>query len=265
VILSAAALWLAGALRARPAALKLPGLSPRGTVLWVGGHSDDEALVAGALLIRLAREGHPVFVLTVTRGEGTGIRGAEADESVALVRRREFCLACTLYGARDCFSEAFPSRAHSRSNGVGYEESGEEVLAIWRRLSPLDPVEVVRRWIERLAPEWVITLDPDHGMYGHPEHEAAARIALAAARRAGARGPRRVYAAENRFRSLTPGNIDPGPIALEIPADVPCAPRRSCWELQADAAGIYASQDLPELAATPPAEHSTFLRELFSR
>jgi LmbE family N-acetylglucosaminyl deacetylase len=265
LLLLAAAAGCRASPPASRATAPLGELSPHGAVLWVGAHSDDEALVAGALLARLARSGRPVYVLTMTRGEGTGISGSEDDEGVARIRRREFCLACTLYRARDCASEAFPSRAHLDATGVGFRESPEEVLRIWSRLGPEDPVRTIERWIDLVRPEWILTLDPDHGMYGHPEHAAVGRLALEAARRAPGPYPRKVYAAENRFASLTPGNLDPGPIAAAIPAEVACGDGRTCWQVEAEAAATYASQDLPDLFHRPATERFTFLREIYSR
>jgi LmbE family N-acetylglucosaminyl deacetylase len=264
-VLWSAALVAAFACRPRaapPAADPRTSLSPGAAVLFVGAHADDEALMAGALLARLSRSGHPVYVLMLTRGEGTGIRGHEADEEVARVRAREFCLACTLYGARDCFAAAFPSRAHLDPVGKGFVESGSDVLRTWRRLRPPGPAAVVEDWIRRVRPEWLITLDPDHGMYGHPEHEAAARAAILAARRAGRFAPKKIFAAENRFFSLTPGNLDPGPIALAVPGEAPCGNGRTCWQVETEAAATYASQSLPDLARVPPEERFTFLREI---
>ena len=48
--------------------------------------------------------------------------------------------------------------------------------------------------IDALHPVVLITLDPDHGMYGHPEHMAVARAVTEIA----AEKNLQVYAAENR-------------------------------------------------------------------
>lgn len=243
--------------------LDAAGLSARAVVLWVGAHPDDEAVVAGALLAQLSRSGRRVFVLSLTRGEGTGIRGSEADEGVAAARGREYCLACSLYRAQDCASEAFPSVAHLGREDGRFEESPGEVVEAWRRLGHGDPVACVEEWIRAVRPEWILTLDPDHGMYGHPEHRAAAEITLAAARALWREVPSRVYAAENRFASILSSNLDPGPVTLEIPGEVACEPRRTCFEIGAEAAAVYASQGLADLRAVPPEERFTFLRALF--
>lgn len=238
------------------------GLSPHATVLWIGAHPDDEALVAGALLSQLSRTGRRVFIVSLTRGEGTGIAGHEADEEAAAVRAREYCLACTLYGAEDCASEAFPSLAHLSGKAGAFLESPEQVIEAWRSRGHADPVRCLAEWIERLSPEWILTLDPEHGMYGHPEHRAAGMLAVAAARRAAPARRPRVFAAENRFASILSSNLDPGPVTLAIPADVACTRQRSCWEIGAEAAATYASQGLPDLGAVPPAERVTSLRAL---
>ena len=266
-VLLALALPVAGALAApesarTPVRLDATGLSPHATVLWIGAHPDDEALVAGALLAQLSRSGRRVFVVSLTRGEGTGIQGHEADEVTAAARAREYCLACTLYRAEDCASEAFPSLAHLSGEAGAFRESPEQVIETWRRRGHADPVRCLAEWIERLSPEWILTLDPDHGMYGHPEHRAAGMLAVAAARRVPAAGKRQVFAAENRFASILSSNLDPGPVTLAISADVPCSPERTCWEIGAEAAATYASQGLPDLRGVPPAERVTSLRAL---
>jgi LmbE family N-acetylglucosaminyl deacetylase len=231
-------------------------------VLWVGAHSDDEALVAGALLAQLSRSGRRVFVVSLTRGEGTGIRGSEADEDVAAIRAREYCVACAIYGAEDCVSERFPSRAHLTNSGDGFVESPEEVIETWRRLGPANPVLFLENWINDVRPAWILTLDPDHGMYGHPEHRAVGKLVLAAAREMAPRVRTRVFAAENRFASLLPGNMDPGPVTVRLPGEVPCSPLATCWSLGAEAVAAYSSQALPDFSAIPPAERFTNLREL---
>jgi N-acetyl-1-D-myo-inositol-2-amino-2-deoxy-alpha-D-glucopyranoside deacetylase len=231
-------------------------------VLWVGAHPDDEALVAGALLAQLSRTGRHVFVVSLTRGEGTGIRGSEADEFVAADRAREYCLACLVYGAEDCVSEHFPSRAHLTNSGDTFLESPEEVIEIWKTLGPVDPVRRVEAWIRGVRPQWILTLDPDHGMYGHPEHQAVGKVVVAAARSAAADVRVRVFAAENRFASLLPTNLDPGPVTLRLRAKVPCSRLRSCWDLGAEAVATYASQRLPDFFSIPSSERFTNLREL---
>ncbi len=178
-----------------------------------------------------------------------------------VVRAREFCQSCAIYGAQDCVSEGFPSRAHLRNSGAGFEETPEEIIRTWERLGPTDPAGSIVEWIRSVRPEWVLTLDPDHGMYGHPEHRAAAMLVLRAVRsvQPGWRG--RVFAAENRFGSL-PADLDPGPVTLRFPAEVPCSPFQTCWEVGADAVAAYASQKLTDFRAVPKAERFTNLREL---
>ena len=243
-------------------ALEAAGLPRNAAVLWVGAHSDDETLMAGALIAELSQSQRRVFVVSMTRGEGTGIRGSEADESVAAGRAREFCLVCSLYGAMDCVSEHYPSRAHSDGRG-GFVESPEEIIRIWRQLGPVDPVHYLEEWIRRVRPAWILTLDPDHGIYGHPEHRAVGQLVIAAAKSIAGEVPTRVFAAENRFASLAPTNLDPGPVTLRLASDVPCSAFRSCLDVCSEGAATYASQALPDLGAVPPGERFTQLRQIW--
>lgn len=242
--------------------LEAAGLPRNATVLWVGAHSDDETLMAGALLAELSHSGRRVFIITMTRGEGTGIHGSEVDESVSADRAREFCLVCSLYGAADCVSGNFPSRAHFDGRG-GFEESPEEITAVWRRLGPVEPIRHLEEWIRALRPNWILTLDPDHGIYGHPEHRAVGQLVVSAARSIAAEVPTRVFAAENRLVSLVPTNLDPGPVTLRISAEVPCSAFQTCWSMGAEAAATYGSQRLPDLGAMSPVERFTHLRQIW--
>jgi LmbE family N-acetylglucosaminyl deacetylase len=98
-------------------------------------------------------------------------------------------------------------------------------------------------------------------MYGHPEHRAAAMLVREAARAVAPEWRARVFAAENRFGSL-PADLDPGPVTLRFPAEVPCSPHQTCWEVGADAVAAYSSQRLTDFRAVPAAERFTNLREL---
>lgn len=229
-------------------------LPKHGTVLWIGAHSDDEALVAGSLLAQLSRRGYRLFVVAMTHGSSDGTEGHEYDERLAQTRRQKSQLACNHYAAHGCLTLDFSQPAHyvHRPDWL-WKESAGQVEAVWRGAGM---PETVRGLMQVLDPVVVLTLDPDHGMYGHPEHKAVARLVAEAA----IRQRRPVYAAENRLFSIT-REVDPGPIAWTVPGEVPCGPV-TCWQVAANAAAVY-QQGLPHLDQVPEKERATFLRRLW--
>jgi len=221
-------------------------LPSRSTVVWVGAHSDDEYLVAGALLAELSRRNHQVIVIAVTHGSSKGVAGQEYDAEAASVRRRDFDEACAAYRSHGCWTLDFPQLAHYASPGSdAWRESPEVILEAWRNLGLITKLSA---FFQIVQPTLVLTLDPDHGMYGHPEHSAAARAVLLALPPGVS-----VYAAENRFRSIT-SDLDPGPIDWALPGG-------AFWVVGHDP-DLYPSQTLPRIDLVPEEERFTFLRKL---
>jgi LmbE family N-acetylglucosaminyl deacetylase len=252
-----AALWLTAVVTPGPAATAdfFQSLPAKSAVLWVGAHSDDESLVAGALLAELASRGFRVHMVAITHGSSNAEPGGEYDERGARARRRWFHQVCSIYAAHGCLTLDFPQPAHRVAPGQRFRESAREVLAVWRgkRL-----IEKLRELLAAYEPACVITLDPDHGMYGHPEHQAAALAVLEANSRM------RVYAAENMFQSATPGNTDPGPIAWRLPGNARCGDV-SCWDVRSSALKVYKdmfADGHPPTIQVPPEEQASFLRRL---
>lgn len=229
-------------------------LPEHGTVLWIGAHSDDEALVAGSLLPQLSGRGHRVFVVAMTHGSSDGTEGHEYDARLAQARRQKSQLACNHYVAHGCLTLDFSQPAHyvHRPDWL-WKESAAQVEAVWRKAGL---PETINGLMQLLDPVVVLTLDPDHGMYGHPEHKAVGRLVAEAA----IRQRRPVYAAENRFSSITK-EIDPGPVSWAVRGEVPCGPV-TCWQVAANAAAVY-QQGLPRLDRVPKGERATFLRRLW--
>ena len=228
-------------------------LPKQGTVLWIGAHSDDEALVAGSLLPQLSRRGYRVFVVAMTHGSSDGTEGHEYDEALARTRRRKSQLACNHYAANGCLTLDFSQPAHyvHRPDWL-WKESAEQIEAVWRKAAM---PETINGLLSVFDPVVVLTLDPDHGMYGHPEHKAVARLVVEAAAGRG----RAVYAAENRFFSLTK-EVDPGPVTWTVPGEISCGVV-TCWQVAANAAAVY-QQGLPRLERVPIEQRATFLRRL---
>jgi len=254
----AAALLAALGLQLVQTESKLDDFAPRGTVVWVGAHADDESLVAGAFLAELSRRGYSVVVITITSGSSTGLVGGEYNAEAALVRRLESQDACKVYEAQGCITLGFPQLAHYTDlTESEWKESAHEVLEQWRQLGMVHDLSAL---MDALRPVLVITLDPDHGMYGHPEHMAVGQAVVEVA---SARGLR-VVAAENEFHSIVGENVDPGPISWVFPGINSCG-NETCWQTGYKAVSAYVSQKLPRLDLVPADEQATFLRDLSHR
>lgn len=130
---------------------------PHPSLLCIHAHPDDEALWTGGLLARCSELGGRTAVLTCTWADGT-IRSEELAESL------------TLLGADTPRLLGYGDRA--------YVNSAPDRPAFCD--APFDElVEQVVGHIRNFRPDTVVTYDP-LGVYGHPDHVQAHRVALAA-------------------------------------------------------------------------------------
>ena len=134
-------------------------------------HPDDETMLCGGVLARLAKEGCPVHYLSATRGEGgeTGEPPLCEPSQLGEVRERELVCAVQALGGR---SLTF----------LGYVDPtvgpGEELFAYTDNLTLL--AGQVAASIRQFSADAVITHGSD-GEYGHPAHRLthlAARLAV---------------------------------------------------------------------------------------
>ncbi len=134
----------------------------RGTVLVVVAHPDDETLMMGGTLARLAAGGWRVVVLSTTRGEAGWIadRALATSATLGAVREQELRRACALLGLACPIVWDYPDRG----------------------LSALDPdtfTQALVRAMREIRPQIVVTWGPDGG-YGHPDHLAVHHAVTAA-------------------------------------------------------------------------------------
>lgn len=136
-------------------------VAPFSRVVVVAPHPDDEVLVLGGTVAQLARRGHEVRVYAVTDGEASHPGSTVwPPERLRQTRPQESADALAQLGIA-----ATVVRLRLPDGGVAAQE---RALAAKLQLAPGDTVFVPWR----------------HD--GHPDHEACARAALAAARNAGA-------------------------------------------------------------------------------
>jgi N-acetyl-1-D-myo-inositol-2-amino-2-deoxy-alpha-D-glucopyranoside deacetylase len=217
------------------------------TLLAIFAHPDDESFCAGGALSMLASQGTKVFVLTATRGEAGSVAPELLEEAgvntISDLRTLEMERACGALGLEAPL-------------WLDFQDSGfHRPSAFPRRLVDADPHAVsaaMLRVIETLRPNALMTFDP-HGFYGHPDHVAVHRAALAAYFMSGhlEKPPLRLYyplpspAMIERFNRAGFGNLEPGRFAIS-PADSALRVDATAT-LEAKRAGIlaHASQSAP--------------------
>ncbi|MBT0568186.1 PIG-L family deacetylase [Williamsia sp. CHRR-6] len=127
------------------------------SVLFIHAHPDDESLWTGGTLARAVDLGAQVSLLTCTWTPGT-------------LRHRELGRALQVLGGPEAIMLGYAD--------IGFPESAPAAAPLAQ--APVD--SVIRRiteTIRRIKPEVVITYDA-FGIYGHPDHIATHRLALAA-------------------------------------------------------------------------------------
>jgi LmbE family N-acetylglucosaminyl deacetylase len=141
------------------------------TILAISAHPDDETLFCGGTLARYAQQGHAVFILETTRGEGgeVGEPPLTTPENLAAFREQEVREAARILGARDIFFLPFID-PHMEINGIA------------RQIDvPLPEfAAAIERAISKIQPDLIIT-HGSNGEYGHPQHiytHRATRLAL---------------------------------------------------------------------------------------
>ena len=129
-------------------------------VLVVAAHPDDETVFCGGMIAKYASEGHDVFILLTTRGEGGefGEPPLCARDELGMVREREARTAAAALGARDVFFLPFCDPL------VGPDDTLYHIDATPEQLSA-----AIAEVMARLRPNVVIT-HGSNGEYGHPQH-----------------------------------------------------------------------------------------------
>jgi len=190
--------------------------------LFVHAHPDDESLSTGGVIALLADAGVKVRVITCTRGErGEVVPGPlqwlEGTPELAEHRVAELTRALRELGAgTPCFLGGPNARRIYRGPDFRYVDSGmawgSDGRAVAAPDAPAGHFESndQARWdavaaVRRFGPDVVVSYDSAGG-YGHPDHEAAHRVARHAAAVRGV-----------PFIEVVPGAASD---AIEIPIDL---------------------------------------------
>lgn len=216
-------------------------------VMWCAPHPDDECFPGGLLARASIYWRNPLHLLVLTRGEGgeCGLRGGCAPD-LGAVRAEEMKRAAEIYRA---------SLEHERFfNAPLPVESFPPRPEIYRRwLQYRDPVRVIAASLRRFRPQLLLTFHPQWGATGHPEHQLAARCALAAVRLAAqdsehidalpAHRVERVYFVVNRaWLFVLFGRADPGPVSEVFDAALPAGGGLNCVDFMCRATLAHRTQ-----------------------
>ncbi|MEI8083345.1 MAG: PIG-L family deacetylase [Actinomycetes bacterium] len=155
------------------------------TVVFLHAHPDDEALLTGGTMARLAAQGHRVVLITATDG-AAGLTSTQAGASGALAQVRAQELnraACALRVARTVRLDY----GDSGLDGLGTPSTAGAPRSA-RLPFALVPVPLAAARVAQLLEEEsaavLVGYDPSGG-YGHPDHVQVHHVARAAARLAG--------------------------------------------------------------------------------
>lgn len=146
---------------------------PRGPIVFLHAHPDDEAIFTGGTMRLLVDSGREVMVVFATSGEG-GAGSANGAESLGEVRRSECMAAAQRLGI-------------SPPVFLGHRDSGMSLPAPQGSLASESPEVVVSQVTELLTSvgaSTLVTYD-EHGIYRHPDHVVVHDVGVQAARRAG--------------------------------------------------------------------------------
>jgi N-acetyl-1-D-myo-inositol-2-amino-2-deoxy-alpha-D-glucopyranoside deacetylase len=180
-------------------------LPPAGSrLVFLHAHPDDETLATGALLAWLVEQGYVVAVVTATRGEqGEVVPGpfSALQGTAALVEHREGELAGALaelgvvhhafLGTPPARAPELPPRRYTDS-GMRWLDDTETVAGPGDSAGPdsfttaavEDAAADLVAYLAHVSADALVAYD-SHGGYGHPDHVACHRIAVAASALAG--------------------------------------------------------------------------------
>ncbi len=177
-------------------------------VLSIGAHPDDELYAAG-LLAKYAAEGHDVYILTTTRGEGGPLGDPPLTDRAGLgaLREVEGHAAGHILGAREVrylpFVDPLP----------GPNREWKAISASLEEFSA-----AIREVLAELRPDVVLTHGSD-GEYGHPQHRFTHRAVFAALEQLSPWRPAEVLTWEASFPDADPARRlnehDPADIVLD--------------------------------------------------
>jgi LmbE family N-acetylglucosaminyl deacetylase len=151
------------------------------SLLAVLAHPDDEVFLGG-VLAHWSERGARVTLACATNGEaGTPHPSVGTVDDLGALRVEELRVSCTRLGIGEPILLGF----HDSARKERQRHDDPQALA---NVDMLEVEAAIRRIIERVKPQVLLTFDP-HGTYYHPDHLAVQRATTAAFFSSGGRGP----------------------------------------------------------------------------
>jgi LmbE family N-acetylglucosaminyl deacetylase len=143
------------------------------TVVFLHAHPDDEALLTGGTMARLAAEGHRVVLVIATVGEaGLASADVQAGRCLGDIRRQELARSAAILGC-------------ARVVDLGFADSGmaDRPSDSANAFARTSPEAGAARLVEVLNEEAAnaLTIYDAAGGYGHPDHVQVHRVGVRAA------------------------------------------------------------------------------------
>jgi LmbE family N-acetylglucosaminyl deacetylase len=161
-------LFLALPLHGRERAVRHPSQpSAPSSVMWIAAHPDDEAVVAPLLAYWCLELNAHCTLLVVTRGEaGPCLLPEGCHPDVRTVRSAEHGAGAEYFRADSIL--------------LRWPDGGGASLPSWetRPAARAQIRATVKRYIEAVRPQAILTFDPRHGTTCHPDHREIGRIVL---------------------------------------------------------------------------------------
>ncbi len=143
--------------------------------MFLHAHPDDECLITGGTMARLAAEGHRVVLVTATDGAlGECPDGLLADGETLAERRGEEVRASA--AALGVAEHRF--LGYGDSGMVGTE--GNAAPGAFCNVDVEEAASRLARWLDEEQADALVAYD-DHGTYGHPDHVQVHHVGLRAA------------------------------------------------------------------------------------
>jgi N-acetyl-1-D-myo-inositol-2-amino-2-deoxy-alpha-D-glucopyranoside deacetylase len=149
-------------------------------ILLVHAHPDDESIGTGATMAKYAADGAQVTLVTCTLGEEGEVipadlryLAADKEDRLGEFRVNELAAACAALGVRDHRFLGGPG--HWRDSGMMGAPTNENPRCFWRA-DVDEAAEVLLEVVREVRPQVIVTYD-DNGLYGHPDHIQAHRVA----------------------------------------------------------------------------------------
>jgi N-acetyl-1-D-myo-inositol-2-amino-2-deoxy-alpha-D-glucopyranoside deacetylase len=162
--------------------------SPAERLLLVHAHPDDESIATGATMAKYVAEGRGVTLITCTGGEMGEILvpelvhlAADRDDGLGEHRRGELDDAMKVLGVTD--HRYLGGFGRYRDSGMKWHEDGHAIPAddlhenaFWNA-DLTEAATLLAEVVREVRPQALVTYD-EFGMYGHPDHIQAHRVAM---------------------------------------------------------------------------------------